>query len=195
MSTRKLTPMRSLAGLLVVAAILLGGCGDDGDENTDAGASSKTEEASPSTGDTAGGGAAATVKETALGNVLVGEGGMTLYGFTNDVDGTPTCADGCADAWPAALVDSADLPAGLDAEVFSVVGRDDDTFQLKAGEWPLYYFSGDAAEGDVNGQGVGGIWFVVAEDGTLIKDDKPTAGSGSDSSTDDSTTTTADDGY
>ena len=194
MPTRKLMSTRSVAGLLVVAAILLGGCGDDGDDKTDAAASSKTTEA-PTTGDEAAGGGAVTVKETALGAVLVGETGMTLYGFTNDTDGTPTCADGCADAWPAALVDSAELPAGLDAEVFSVVERTDGTFQLKAGDWPLYYFSGDAAEGDVNGQGVGGVWFVVAEDGSLIKDDKPSEGSADDSSTDESTTTTEDDGY
>ena len=31
---------------------------------------------------------------------------------------------------------------------------------------PLYIFAGDAAPGDVNGQGSGGVWFVVAPDGT-----------------------------
>ena len=41
--------------------------------------------------------------------------------------------------------------------------------QLKMGKWPLYAFSGDAAQGDVNGQGSGGSWFVVAPDGKLIK--------------------------
>jgi hypothetical protein len=33
----------------------------------------------------------------------------------------------------------------------------------------LYRFSGDAAAGDTNGQGQGGVWFVVAPDGTLIE--------------------------
>ena len=32
----------------------------------------------------------------------------------------------------------------------------------------LYYFSGDAAAGDTNGQGVGGIWYVVGPDGSAI---------------------------
>ena len=32
---------------------------------------------------------------------------------------------------------------------------------LKAGAWPLYRFAGDAAPGDTNGQGSGGVWFVV----------------------------------
>ena len=37
---------------------------------------------------------------TALGEVIVDADGMTLYGFTNDADGTPTCEGGCAEAWP-----------------------------------------------------------------------------------------------
>ena len=41
--------------------------------------------------------------------------------------------------------------------------------QLKAGDWPLYRFGGDAAKGDVNGQGSGGKWFATAPDGKLIK--------------------------
>ena len=94
--------------------------------------------------------------------------GGALYGFANDVDGHPTCNDACADAWPPALVDGAELPAGLDPAVFSVVTRDDGTNQLKAGAWPLYRFAGDAAPGETNGQGSGGVWFAVDPFGGLI---------------------------
>ena len=34
---------------------------------------------------------------------------------------------------------------------------------------PLYYFSGDQAPGDTNGQGIGDIWFVVSPAGDAIK--------------------------
>ena len=54
--------------------------------------------------------------------------------------------------------------------MFTLVDAVDGGTQLKAGKWPLYSFSGDAAPGDVNGQGSGGVWFVVAADGSLIKD-------------------------
>jgi predicted lipoprotein with Yx(FWY)xxD motif len=64
---------------------------------------------------------------------------------------------------------SEELPAGLDPQVFSVVEGADEIYQLKAGDWPLYTFSGDAAAGDTNGQGQGDVWFVVAPDGTLIE--------------------------
>jgi len=34
---------------------------------------------------------------------------------------------------------------------------------------PLYYFYLDKAPGDVNGQGVGGIWWLVSADGKEVK--------------------------
>jgi len=106
---------------------------------------------------------------TELGDVLVDGFGLTLYGFTNDGGGTPTCEGGCAEAWPPVIVDSEELPAGLDPAVFSVVERPDGTFQLKAGKWPLYRFAGDAEPGETNGQGSGNVWFVVDPAGGLIK--------------------------
>ncbi len=122
---------------------------------------------------------------TELGDTLVDEDGLTLYGFTNDTDGETTCVDDCADAWPPLIVDSAELPAGLDAETYSVIERPDGTFQLKAGKWPLYTFAADQNPGDVNGQGSGDVWFVVAPDGSLIKDGAESApASSSDASSD-----------
>ena len=110
-----------------------------------------------------------SIATTSLGDVIVDADGMTLYAFTKDGDGTPTCNDKCAAAWPPVIVDSAELPAGLDANILSVVDRADGSHQLKAGKWPLYHFAGDGARGDVNGQGSGGIWFVLDPTAKLIK--------------------------
>jgi predicted lipoprotein with Yx(FWY)xxD motif len=49
------------------------------------------------------------------------------------------------------------------------VSRPDGSHQLKAGKWPLYRFAGDAAPGDVNGQGTAGVWYVVIPNGSLNK--------------------------
>lgn len=108
--------------------------------------------------------------QTALGEVLVDAHGNTLYAFTKDEDGTPTCAGDCAATWPPYLV-AGDVVAGdgLDPSVFTTVATDGGE-QLKAGKWPLYTFLGDSNPGDANGQGSGGVWFVVRADGTLIKD-------------------------
>jgi predicted lipoprotein with Yx(FWY)xxD motif len=111
-----------------------------------------------------------TTASSPLGDILVGEGGFTVYGFTPDEGGTPTCVDECAASWPPVLLESADVPAGLDPDVFSVVEYPEGGFVLRAGEWPLYYFAGDRAAGDVNGQGVNDIWFVVDPTGTLIEE-------------------------
>ena len=118
--------------------------------------------------------------ETDLGPVLADAEGLTLYGLTDDTDGVSTCDGACADAWPPLTVDNARLPTGLDPNLFSVVERSDGTFQLKAGKWPLYRFSGDAAAGDTEGQGSGGVWFAVAPDGSLIKGDAAAPAAASD---------------
>jgi predicted lipoprotein with Yx(FWY)xxD motif len=110
------------------------------------------------------------VADNALGQLLAGADGRTLYGLTKDADGTPTCVGGCAAAWPPVVVDdSLDLSSLPSSGSFSIVDRSDGTKQLKAGKWPLYYFSGDTAAGEANGQASGGVWFVVAPDAKLIK--------------------------
>jgi predicted lipoprotein with Yx(FWY)xxD motif len=110
------------------------------------------------------------VADNALGSIVVDGKGRTLYAFTKDVDGTSTCVDGCAKAWPAVVV-SGDIAVGdgLDKTQFSTVTRADGSKQLKLGKWPLYYFSGDAAAGETNCQGSGGSWFVIGKDAKLIK--------------------------
>ena len=111
-----------------------------------------------------------TVAETGLGHVLVGADGRTLYLFTPDSAGEPTCYDDCATNWPPLLADGEiSVGAGLDDSDFSTVERTDGTMQVKVGDWPLYYFAGDAAAGDTNGQGVGEKWYVVSPTGEMIQ--------------------------
>jgi predicted lipoprotein with Yx(FWY)xxD motif len=134
-------------------------------------ANAKSDQGSTNAGDTqAAGTASVKVAETSAGTVLVDADGMSLYAFTKDADGSPTCADACANAWPAAVVDGAvSSGPGLDGKLVSVVPAIGGGQQLKAGKWPLYRYAGDAAPGDVNGQGSGGEWFLVGTDGSLIK--------------------------
>ena len=103
------------------------------------------------------------------GPVLVDAQGMTVYGTKSEGAGTSTCEGACAEAWPPILVPSADLPDGLDPEIYSIVPRADGTFQLKAGDYPVYTFTGDSAPGDYEGQGVNGDWFPLNPFGRLIQ--------------------------
>ena len=154
--------LRTLTGLVAAGALALAACGDDDDSDTDAATEETEAEDTTTTEDSASEDTASiSVAETDLGEVLVDAEGFTLYAFTNDTAGEPTCEGGCADAWPPAIVEGEPTPGeGVDASAISVVERSDGTSQLKAGDYPLYRFSGDAAAGETNGQGSGGVWFA-----------------------------------
>ena len=50
----------------------------------------------------------------------------------------------------------------------STIKRDDGTLQLAINGMPLYYFANDTAKGQLNGQGVGGVWYVAGVDGKPV---------------------------
>ena len=87
-----------------------------------------------------------------------------------DAGGAPTCYDDCATTWPPLVADGAPtVGEGLDDALFASATRDDGTEQVTVDGWPLYFFAADAAPGDTNGQGVGGVWYVVGPDGAAIE--------------------------
>lgn len=154
--------MRSRLTHAVVLVLLIAACGG-GDEGA---ADDTTTTSTPDTTTTAAA-AGVGLAETSLGEVLVGPEGMTLYGFTVDDPGVSNCYDGCAQTWPP-LTGGTPVGDGLDESLFSTTERDDGTTQLVIGDWPLYYFAGDSAPGDVNGQEVEGVWFAVTAAGDLV---------------------------
>jgi predicted lipoprotein with Yx(FWY)xxD motif len=58
---------------------------------------------------------------------------------------------------------------GLDASKFGTTTRTDGTTQVTFNSWPLYYFAKDLKAGDVTGQGVGTVWFVISPSGDAMK--------------------------
>ncbi|MBO9676078.1 MAG: hypothetical protein J7577_21745 [Sphingobacteriaceae bacterium] len=103
-----------------------------------------------------------------FGTVLTDKDGKTLYFFASDATGVPTCVGGCETVWP--LYYSADASTDLNlnkAEVGEVT-RTDGRKQSTYRGYPLYYYAGDAAKGDIKGDGVGGIWFVAKPDYSLM---------------------------
>jgi predicted lipoprotein with Yx(FWY)xxD motif len=108
-----------------------------------------------------------------FGQILVDVDGFTLYGLQADeATGESTCYDDCQIAWPPLTITGAfTVGLGLDQTLFSTAERTDGTTQLKIGSYPLYYFAQDITPGETNGQGAGGVWFVVGADGELIRDE------------------------
>jgi len=113
-----------------------------------------------------------------FGNILTDKDGRTLYYFANDASGESTCAGGCAMAWPAFTVDTltADkIGTGLNFSNFGTVASTSGGTQVTYRGWPLYYYSpggngtdGLEAAGATDGENVGGIWFVVKPDYTIM---------------------------
>ncbi len=108
-------------------------------------------------------------KTDKLGSFLVDGKGMTLYLFTKDSPNTSVCYDKCATAWPPLLTSGTPVAGnGVDASKFGTTTRKDGTTQVTYNGWPLYYYFKDKAPGDVTGQNVGTVWFVVSPTGDKI---------------------------
>lgn len=105
------------------------------------------------------------------GDVLVGPDGMTLYMFDPDAeeDGS-ACTGGCADAWPPLTVEDEPTAGDDVTATLGTITREDGSTQVTAGEWPLYYYAQDEAPGDVAGQGVNDVWYVLGPDGEPVRD-------------------------
>jgi predicted lipoprotein with Yx(FWY)xxD motif len=103
-----------------------------------------------------------------FGNILTDSVGKTLYFFSIDADGNSGCSGNCVASWPVFYKDNLRLASGLDSSDFGTITRGDGQKQTTYKGWPLYYFAGDAKAGDVNGDKVGGVWFVAKPDYTFM---------------------------
>ena len=96
-----------------------------------------------------------------IGNYLTDSKGMTLYYFKNDQRDKNSCAGPCLEKWPIYYGDQIAPPRGSDAKEFGEFTRADGRKQTTFKSWPLYYFSGDKAPGDIKGQGVNDSWYAI----------------------------------
>ncbi|AZN38683.1 plastocyanin/azurin family copper-binding protein [Paenibacillus albus] len=103
-------------------------------------------------------------KNAKLGTYLTDSAGRTLYYFTKDAANLESCQGQCLTAWPVFYADKLQIPSSLNPDDFGVYKRADGTEQTTYKGWPLYYFVKDMAAGDVNGEGVSGVWFVAKSD-------------------------------
>jgi predicted lipoprotein with Yx(FWY)xxD motif len=103
-----------------------------------------------------------------FGAIITDNAGRALYAFAKDAGATSNCVDGCAVTWPVFYKANPSIGTGLDAADFGVITRADGSKQITYKGWPLYYFMNDAAQGDVKGDGVAGLWVVAKADYTVM---------------------------
>ena len=109
------------------------------------------------------------VKDDVLGEFLADDKGMTLYLFTKDEPNVSNCYDKCEDAWPVLHTEGAPQAGdGVDATLLSTTTRKDGSVQVTYNGWPLYYYVKDTKPGDVTGQDVGEVWYVISPAGEMI---------------------------
>ncbi|HEU5141151.1 MAG TPA: hypothetical protein VFT51_14340 [Bacillales bacterium] len=106
-----------------------------------------------------------------VGKYLADGQGMTLYIFTKDEAGESYCKGGCLDKWPAFYAKNLKMPEGYDSSNFGTITRENGNKQTTYKGHPLYYYAPDKQQGDVKGQGVGNVWYIVNKQLKVLQGD------------------------
>ena len=96
-----------------------------------------------------------------LGNYLTDDQGRTLYYFDKDTPQMSACEGKCLENWPAYEAAGASTISTLPASDIGSITRPDGSKQTTYKGYPLYYFVKDTKHGDILGQNVNDVWFVV----------------------------------
>jgi predicted lipoprotein with Yx(FWY)xxD motif len=158
---------------VAAAAAIVAGCGSN---NSGSGSSGGGAYGSGgSSGVSNGQSGVATVKtaSSSVGTILVDGSGRTLYLFEKDQPNQSACSGACASAWPIDNSSAAAKAGGqVDASLLGTIKRSDGTTQVTYNKHPLYYYAGDTAPGQLNGQGLnafGAGWAVLSPSGDKIE--------------------------
>lgn len=120
------------------------------------------------------------LQQGTVGAFLTGKAGMTLYVFSKDAANTSNCSGSCAATWPPFVLgagETAVAGTGVTGSVGTLT-RSDGSTQVTIGGKPVYYYSGDSAAGQTNGQGLEGLWYVAGADGSPVQGAPATGGYG-----------------
>ncbi len=158
--------MRVAASIAVLAgaAVLAVGCGSGGGGG---GSSSAPATTQPN------GAVVLSSSDTAtLGKILTAGNGRTVYLFMRDTGPSSTCSGECAANWPPLTTTATPKAgAGVSAAEIKTTLRSDGKMQVVFNGHPLYYYAGDSAGGDLNGEGLnafGGAWYALSPAGKQL---------------------------
>jgi predicted lipoprotein with Yx(FWY)xxD motif len=109
------------------------------------------------------------VNDPKLGQILVGDNGMTLYMFTKDQPDKSNCNADCLKKWPPLLTQGhPKVGEGVDPALIGTVRLPDGSMIVTYNHMPLYYWIKDTKAGDTTGQGVGQVWYVISPAGKAV---------------------------
>jgi predicted lipoprotein with Yx(FWY)xxD motif len=168
LTSRKASLAIRVGGPLAAAAVLAAACSSGGSSGSPASPASSA----PST---SGGGMSAMTVDVHSSNgksFLTDGAGRSLYLWVPDSSTMSTCSGACATAWPPLTAKGTPTGgAGVTASDLGTISRSDGSKQVTYAGHPLYYFAGDKAAGQTNGEGSDGFgapWYLVAPSGQQI---------------------------
>ena len=158
-------------GLPLAAVLATAACGSA--------ATASSPASSPGSAPAAGSSASASTTGTVItthagsaGAFLTTGSGRTVYLWAKDSMNMSACSGACASAWPPVpATGTLTATGGAKASDLGTITRSDGTKQVTYDGHPLYYFVGDSAAGQTNGQGsdnFGAKWWLVAPSGAEI---------------------------
>ncbi|HSI81752.1 MAG TPA: hypothetical protein VK919_13995 [Solirubrobacterales bacterium] len=172
-----------------LAALLVAGCGGDGNSDGADDAPSAVEEApaadnpegdagAEGDGEDQGGrkrerptGTTIATSESQFGEVLFDGGDQAIYYFDNEKSSRSECYGECADAWPPVLTDGEPRAGGgARQRLLGTTERRDGGVQVTYAGRPLYYYH-DEGPGELrchNVFHVGGLWLAVQPNGDPV---------------------------
>jgi predicted lipoprotein with Yx(FWY)xxD motif len=139
--------------------------------------------------------ASVTIQATTVSgsSYLVDQTGKSLYVFAADTANTSACTGACATSWPPLTVTAGATPAAggvtgssapasvantVQQALLSTFARTDGTTQVTYNGMPLYYYSGDTAAGQTNGEGItafGAEWYLEQPSGSPLTSLSPSS--------------------
>jgi predicted lipoprotein with Yx(FWY)xxD motif len=166
------------ASVFLISAVLLmaAACSSDSNKASTSSSSSRPSSSSSSASASPSSGAASAATLAAVANAKIGKTiltdskGMTVYLYMPDgANKTTQVPAGLKQLWPAVTATgAATAGSGLDSSKLTLEPQADGTMQVAYNGHLLYTFQNDKAAGDANGQGLGGIWYVLGADGNQI---------------------------
>ena len=164
-------PVPVKLGIPLASALLAAACSSAAASSP----SSAPASSAPATGSSASASTTGTVITTHAGSAgafLTNGSGRAVYLWAKDGMNMSACSGACAAAWPPVpATGKLTATGGAKASDLGTITRSDGTKQVTYDGHPLYYFVGDSAAGQANGQGsdnFGAKWWLVAPSGAKI---------------------------
>jgi len=164
-------PVPVKLGIPLASALLAAACSSAAASSP----SSAPASSAPAAGSSASASTTGTVITTHAGSAgafLTDGSGRAVYLWAKDGMNMSACSGACAAAWPPVpATGKLTATGGAKASDLGTITRSDGTKQATYDGHPLYYFVGDSAAGQTNGQGsdnFGAKWWLVAPSGAEL---------------------------